>query len=145
MIHLSTINEEKLTSFNPNHFILSVTDLKNTAPFKNHDLNNDNHISIETCRRLFPSSSNQTIASLMLTTLQIKIQQGKTHFLFVFNEKNKAESFDVVNGLIRVFNLTPSTPEQEAYFSFFKAYAFEWTHILIAEDKRLNKISSIQH
>jgi len=145
LIHLSTINEEKLTSFNRNHFILSVTDLKDTAIFKDHDLNNDNHISIETCRRLFPNASKQTIANLLLTTLQIKIQQGETHFLFVFNEGNKAESLDVVNGLVQVFDLTPSTPEQEAYFSFLKAYAFEWTHILIAEEERLNKISSIQH
>lgn len=143
MIHLSTINEKNLTKFHRNHFILSVSDLKDTAIFEDHDLNNDNHITIETYRRLFPNASKATIASLLLTTLQLKIQEGKTHFLFVFNEDNKEASLDVVNGLVHILNLTPSSPEQESYFEFLRTYALDWTHVLLAEEKRLNKIGSI--
>lgn len=140
MLHFSTIHESKLTKFNRNHFILTVTDLNDTSIFKDHDSTNDNHFSIETCRRIFPNATKETIANLLLTTLQIKIEQGETHFLFVFNDENKAESLDVVNGLVHVLELTQSSPEQKAYFDFLKTYALEWTHILIAEESRLTRI-----
>jgi hypothetical protein len=142
MIHLSTIHESNLTTFHRNHFILTVSDLNDTSIFKDHDLTNDNHISIETCRRLFPNASKDTIANLLLTALQIKIGLGETHFLFVFNDDNKEESLDVVNGLVQVFELTPSSDEQKAYFDFLKTYALDWTHILIAEEQRLKKIGT---
>lgn len=142
MIYLSTIHEKNLTPFHRNHFILTVTDLNDTSIFKDHDFTNDNHISIETCRRLFPVTSKETIANLLLTTLQIKIGQGEAHFLFVFNDDNKEESLDVVNGLVQVFGLIPSSDEQKAYFDFLKTYALDWTHILIAEDQRLGKIGT---
>ncbi|WP_257207979.1 hypothetical protein [Bacillus cereus] len=131
-----------MTAFHRNHFILAVTDLKDTSIFKDHDFTNDNHISIETCRRLFPNASEKTVASLLLTALQMKIEQGETHFLFVFNDDNKEESLDVINGLVHIFELTPTSDEQKAYFDFLKTYAKNWTHILIAEEQRLNKIGS---
>ncbi|AFQ30347.1 hypothetical protein P4493_10200 [Bacillus thuringiensis] len=142
MINLSTIHESNLTAFHRNHFILAVTDLKDTSIFKDDDFTNDNHISIETCRRLFPNASEKTVASLLLTALQMKIEQGETHFLFVFNDDNKEESLDVINGLVHIFELTPTSDEQEAYFDFLKTYEKNWTHILIAEEQRLNKIGS---
>ncbi|MEC3030059.1 hypothetical protein P9Z86_08740, partial [Bacillus thuringiensis] len=74
--------------------------------------------------------------------LQMKIEQGETHFLFVFNDDNKEESLDVINGLVHIFELTPTSDEQEAYFDFLKTYEKNWTHILIAEEQRLNKIGS---
>lgn len=143
MIHLSTINETNLTTFHRNHFILSVTDLKDTSVFKDHDFNNENHISIETCKRIFPEATKTTIANLILTTIQIKIGQGQTNLLFVFNEENEAESFDVVNGLTQIFNLKPSNSEQNTYFEILKGYAGDWTQSLLIEEERFNKIGSI--
>ncbi|MES9681664.1 hypothetical protein ABWK22_01865 [Gottfriedia acidiceleris] len=142
MIHFSTINEGNLTAFHRNHFIISITDLKDTSIFKDHDLNNENHISIETSRRLFPKATNITIANLVLTMLQMQIEAGKTHFLFVFNDDNKEESFDMVNGLVLIWELMPSSDEQQQYFDYLRTFAQEWTHLIVAEDKRKKEIGT---
>lgn len=144
MIYLSTIHEAHLTMFHRNHFIVSTTDLKDLSIFKDNDPDNDNHISIETCRRLFPNASKSTIAGILLTSLQLKIQQGTNQFLLVFNNDNKIESFDLLNGLVQIFDLVPNSPEQKEYFDYIQTYAFDWTHILIAEEERLNKIGSLK-
>lgn len=142
MIHLSTIHEKMLTSFHRNHFILTVSDLENTSIFKDHDLTNDNHLSLETCQRVFPSASKRTVANLLLTTMQIKVEQGQNHFLFAFNDQNKEESLDVVNGLVQILGLTPSSDEQQAYFDYLKTCAFEWTHLLIAEEENMKRLGT---
>ncbi|BCT30374.1 hypothetical protein [Bacillus velezensis] len=141
MLHLASIHEKNLTMFHRNHFILSISDLEESDIFNDHD----NHISIETCRRLFPNASMSTLASLIISSIQIKIGEGVENFLLVFNEDNKVESLDFLNGLIYVFDLTPSSREQEAFYDFLRSYAQDWTHKLIAEEKRLNKSESTIH
>ncbi|WP_263117519.1 hypothetical protein [Bacillus subtilis] len=145
MLHLASIHEKNLTMFHRNHFILSISDLEESDIFNDHDLDDDNHISIETCRRLFPNASMSTLASLIISSIQIKIGEGVENFLLVFNEDNKVESLDLLNGLIYVFDLTPSSREQEAFYDFLRSYAQDWTHKLIAEEKRLNKSESTIH
>lgn len=133
MIALSTIHESKLTKFHRNHIIFSVSDLPDTSIFKGKDLDNEQHISIEECRRLFPKANNQAIASLLFTYLHLKIAEGERNFLFVFNDENREVSFDVINGLVQILDLEPSTEEQEQYFAYLRTYALEWTHLLLAE------------
>lgn len=137
---LSTIHHENLTNFHRNHFIITVTDLKDTEQLKTSLLNDENYISIETCRRLFPNASKESIAGLLLTTLQMKISQQKTDFLFVFNDEDKCEAMDILNGLVHVLGLTPKQEQQEKYFEMIKAYGVDWTHILIEQEQRLKKI-----
>lgn len=141
MIALSTIHESHLTKFHRNHFILTVSDLKDLSIFKDFDLDNENHFSLETAREVFPNASNETLAGLLLTTIKLKLQEGERNFLFVFNDENKTESLDIVNGLIHVFNLVAANEQQAKQFEYLKTFALEWTHLLIAEEDRKPKIT----
>lgn len=145
MIALSTIHESKLTKFHRNHTIISVSDLPDTSIFKDGDLDNEKHISIEECRRLFPKASNKAIAGLLHTYLQLKLADGERNFLVVFNDENREVSFDIINGLVQVMNLEPATEEQEKYFAYLRTFALEWTHLLIAEEATKPKITRYTH
>lgn len=140
MINLSTIHESKLTKFHRNHYIITVTDLKDTSIFKKHDPDCEKHFSLETCIRLFPNASKKTIASLLLTSMRVQVLDGQSNFLFVFNDENREVSFDIVNGLVHVLRLEASNEEQEKYFEYLRTFALEWTHYLIEEEARQPKM-----
>lgn len=135
MLSLSTIHHKYLTNFHSqNHYLLTVSDLTDTEQFSHRFLSDDNYFSIETCRRLFPSANKNTIARLLLTAIRIQISQGRNRFLLVFNDNDRYESMDLLNGLIYALNLTTDDEEQRAIWDSIKPYGLDWVHIFIAEE-----------
>jgi len=142
MINLSTIHEKNLSKFHRNNYIISVTELLNRSALEDGDEQCERHISIETCKKLYPRASVDTIAGLLLINLQLKIQEGERNFLLCFNDENRIESMDLLNGLVGVLRLEARTEEQKMIFESIKGYANEWTHALFRAENKYNNIGS---
>ncbi|UOE58168.1 hypothetical protein [Cytobacillus oceanisediminis] len=139
MLQLSTIHENNLTKFHRNHFILSVKDLKDASIFKGEDIQNDNHFTIQSFKRLFPNATKDTTAAIITMTIKIKLGQGTENFLFAFNDQTKNETLDIVNGLVWVFDFKSGNAEQEGFFRYLETHAGEWTQLLLA-DARMHQV-----
>lgn len=140
MIHLSTIHEDRLTPFHRNHFILMVDNLPDMSVFRKNGDENQRCISIQEYRKTYPRASKETIANLFLTHLQITLSQGNTDYLLVYNDKNKKETFDLANVLLQLFEIRPTSSEEERIVDAIRAYGAEWTYLLLTAESTLPRI-----
>lgn len=141
MIHLSTIHEDRLTPFHRNHFILMVDNLQDMSVFRRNGDQNQQRISIQEYRDTYPRASKETLANLFLTHLQITLSQGNTDYLLVYNDANKQETFDLANVLLQLFDIRPTTSEEERIVDAIRSYAAEWTYLLLTAESTLPRIA----
>ncbi len=142
MISLATIHEDKITRFQRNHYIISISDLKNKSSIGHEDLQNEEHMTIEAVKRMYPRVTTEGIAGVLLTALQLKIQRGERRFLLSFTDETKRESLDLLNGLVIVFQLEAITEEQKRTFKALRTHAGEWTEAICRVEEKHQKIEN---
>lgn len=140
MYQLSSIHESQLTPFHRSQFIITMDDLQNTHIFRDPKYSAGRYFSVQMNREFFPKASPETIANLLLTTLQIKFQRGETNFLVVYNDGNENESMDILNGLLHVFGFIAPSRELSPQYKQLSAYAGNWTRLLIEEEEAMSRI-----
>lgn len=142
MISLATIHEDKITRFQRNHYIISISDLKNKSSIGREDLQNEEHIIIETVKKMYPCASMETVAGILLTSIQLKLQFGERRFLLSFTDETKRESMDLLNGLFMVLQLEATTEEQQKTFEALRPYAGKWTEALCRVEEKYHKMDN---
>ncbi|WP_462405909.1 hypothetical protein [Gracilibacillus sp. Marseille-QA3620] len=142
MINFATIHEDKLTRFQRNHYIISISDLHNKSSIGHEDIHNEEHITIETIKKIFPHASTETVAGLLLLSIKLKIIEGETQFLLTFTDETKPESLDLLNGLIIAFQLEATTEDQQRNFEILRTYAGKWTKAICRKKSNISRINS---
>lgn len=142
MISLTAIHEEKITRFQRNQYIISVSDLKNKSSIGHEDFQNENHITIETIKRLYPQASIETVARILLISIQTKLQNGEKRFLLSFTDETECESMDLLNGLFMVLQLETTTEEHQKNVEVLHTYANKWTKGLCQIEEKYHYIDN---
>ena len=127
MISLNVLHVKQITRFQRNEYIISFSDLKNKSSIGHKDLQNEQHISIETIKKQYPNASLESVARILLLSIKTKIKNGETRFLFSFTDETECESMDLLNGLFSVLQLEATTEEHQKKL---EAYADLWTDLL---------------
>lgn len=145
MINLATIHEDKLTRFQRGHYIISISDLHNKSSIGHEDLQNEEHLTIETIKKIFPYASTETVAGLLLLSIKLKIIEGKKRFLLTFTDETKHESLDLLNGLIIAFQLEATTEDQQRNFEIVRTYAGKWTKAISLKKSIIRRINNANY
>lgn len=142
MISLATMHEDNITRFQRKHYIISISELQNKSSIGHEDIQSNEHISVETVRKIYPSITTEAIARLLLVTIQMKLKEGQRRFLLTFTDETKRESLDLLNGLVNVLQIEPSTEEQRKNFESLHMYAGEWTEEICRAEKHYHNIEN---
>ena len=62
------------------------------------------------------------------------------NFLLTFTDETKQESMDLLNGLLQVFQLEPTTKEQQEIFEILQKNAGQWTEAICQAEEKYHNI-----
>lgn len=127
MNYLIIMDTDDLTVFHRNHYIISISDFKNEMIFKKGDLQNNNHITLKTIQKLFPNISDKKMLKLIMTSIQMKVNEGINDFIFAANDDNTKESLDLVNAILLIFNF--HLKENKYKLNQIKRHKGKWTRL----------------
>src|SRR5699024_7284492 len=123
----TVIDTDDLTMFHRNHYIISISDIKNDMIFKKGDLQNNNHITLATVKKLFHNISRKRTIKLILTTIRMKMNEGVSDFIFVINDDDVKESLDLANAILSIFDFY--LKENKYKLKQIREFKDEWTRL----------------
>lgn len=134
---IAPIYIEDLTKFDRNYYILSLNRI-DPSLFKDGDIHYANHFPVENYTFMYPEASFETVAGVLATVVQLKMEQGQERFLLAYDDKNIAESLDMLNGLVKFFGLSVELPEYIRIQGILRSYEGKWTKHLLLEKESLS-------
>ncbi len=142
MISLAAAHENEITRFQRNHYIISILELQNKSSFGHdtHPFKAD--FSTEAVMTMYPTITIESLARLLLVSIRMKIQEGQMNFLLTFTDETKQESMDLLNGLLQVFQLEPTTKEQQEIFEILQKNAGQWTEAICQAEEKYHNIEN---
>ena len=142
MISLAAAHEAEITRFHRNHYIISISELQNKSSigYDNHSFNAN--FSIEAVMTMYPSITIESLARLLLVSIRMKIQEGQMNYLLTYTDETKQESMDLLNGLVHVFQLEPTTKELRDIFEILQIHAGQWTEAMCQAEEKYHNIEN---
>lgn len=142
MISLVATHEDNITRFQRKQYIISISELQNKSSIGHEDIQRNEHISVVSVRKMFPSITTEAIARILLVTIQMKLKEGQRRFLLTYTDETKLESLDLMNGLVSVLQIKASAEEQQQIFESLHMYAGEWTKEICRAESHFHNIEN---